>query len=109
MFQYKVAVQQDSLNLRQYAVVAVQVSPPRLHHADLRLGKVVNHFHQPIGRRHKVRVEDRHKLALRHFESRIQCPGFVSVTIGTVNIGNRMAQRRIPLHNPRGHLLRLIC
>src|ERR1700754_4903162 len=72
MLEHKVSIQQDRLNLRQETVVAVQVSPPRLHHPDLRLREVMNHLHHPLSRRHKVRIEDRHKLALRYLEPLIK-------------------------------------
>ena len=48
VLEHKVPVEQDGFDLRQEAVVAVQVRPARLHHADLRLGEVMDHLHQPV-------------------------------------------------------------
>jgi hypothetical protein len=81
VLQHKVAVEQDGLDLGQHAVVAVEVRPARLHHADLRLGEVVDHLHQPVGRRHKVGVEDGDELALGHLEAGIERPGLEAVRL----------------------------
>ena len=108
VLEHKVAVEQDRLDLGQHAVVAVEVGPARLHHADLRLGKVVDHLHQPVRRRHKVGVEDGDELALGHLQARVQRPGLVSMAVGAVNVDDGMAQRRIARHNACGHLLGLV-
>ena len=42
VFQHEVAVEQDSLDFGQEGIVAVQVRPARLHHADLRIGEVMD-------------------------------------------------------------------
>ena len=63
MLENKVAVEHDGFNFGQERVVAVDVRPSRLHHADLRIGEVVDHLHQEIFRRDEVGVEDRDELA----------------------------------------------
>ena len=42
MLHDKVAIEQNSLHLRQQRVIAVEVSPPRLHHADFLVLKIGN-------------------------------------------------------------------
>ena len=74
VLQHEVAVEQDGLDLGQHAVVAVQVRPAGLHHADLGLGKVVDDLHEPVGRGHKVGVEDGDELALGHLEAASSAP-----------------------------------
>ena len=50
-FAERLGAKQNRLDLRQKTVVAVQVRPPCLHHANLRLGKVMHHLHDPLRRR----------------------------------------------------------
>ena len=42
MLEDKMPVEQDCLNLREEAVVAVEMGPPRLHHADFRIVEVMD-------------------------------------------------------------------
>ena len=65
VLQHKVPVEQDGLDFRKKRVVAVQVRPARLHHADFRLGEVMDHAHEPVFRGNKVGVKDGDELALR--------------------------------------------
>ena len=57
------AVQQNRFDFGEEVVIAVQVAPARLHHADLRIGEKVDGAREEIGRRAEVRVEDRDDLA----------------------------------------------
>ena len=59
------AVEQDGFNASEQAVVAVQVGPARLNHADIRFGEVVNDFHEPVGRRHEIGIKDRNEFVPR--------------------------------------------
>ena len=59
----EVAVEQHGFDFRQEVVIAVQVAPARLHHADLRIGEIVDGARQEIGRRAEVGVEDRDEFA----------------------------------------------
>ena len=67
VFEHEVAVEQNRFDLCEEAVVTVEMGPPGLHHADLRLGKVVDHLHQPVTRRHEVGVKDRDEFAAGSF------------------------------------------
>src|SRR5438045_8983848 len=63
VLKHKVTVQQDGLDLSHEIVIAVQVSPARLYHADARLGEMMDNLPEPVWRRHEVGVEDSNQLA----------------------------------------------
>ena len=63
MLEDEVAVEEDGFDLGEEAVVAVQVRPAGLHHADGWLGKVMDDLHDPFGRGDEVGVEDGDQLA----------------------------------------------
>ena len=90
MLQHEVAIQQDRLHLRHEAVVAVQVRPARLNNADLRLRKVVHHLHQPVRRRHKVRIEDRNQLATGDLQPLVQRARLVPIPVRPVDVHDRL-------------------
>ena len=108
MFQNKVAVQQDGLNAGQHAVVAVEVRPASLHHANGRVGEMVDDFHQPVCWGNEVGVEDGDELTLGGFEAGVEGSGFESVPICPVNIGDRVAESGVTGYDLRRHLLRLV-
>ncbi len=108
VLEYKVAVEQDGLNLGQHAVVAIEVGPASLHHADFGLGKVMNDLHQPVGRGHKISVENGDELALGNFEPGIEGAGLISVTICAMDVDDGMAERSVTRNDASGHLLSFI-
>ena len=85
------AVQQHGLHFGEHVVVAIQIAPARLHHADLFFGEEVNRALQKVDRRQEVRVKDRHDLAGRSFQAVLQSSGFESMPVGSMNILNREA------------------
>ena len=68
------------------------------------LGKVVDHLHQPVGRRHKVGVEDGDELALGHLQAGVERAGLVAVPVGAMDVDDGVAQRGIARHDAGGHL-----
>ncbi len=82
--------------------------PARLHHADLRLGEVVDHLHEPVGRRDKIGVEYGYELAFCHLESGIESAGLETMTVGAVYVNDGMAQCGEALDNARGNFLGLV-
>ena len=50
VLQHEVAVEQHGLHFGQHVVVAVQITPARLHHADLRIGEEMHRAPQEIRR-----------------------------------------------------------
>ena len=59
----EVSVEQDGFHLGEEGVVAVEVGPAGLDHADAGLGEVVDDLHEPVGRGDEVGVEDGDELA----------------------------------------------
>ena len=95
MLQHEVAVEQDGLYLREKRIIAVEVSPARLHHADLRIGEVMDSAQQKIFRRSEVGVKDGDEFALRRFQALRQRSGFEALAIGAVMIADGIAERGI--------------
>ena len=89
MLQNEVAVEQHGFHFGQEVVVAVQIAPARLHHADLRIGEVVNGAHQEVGRRNEIGVEDRDQFAGGGLQPFLQRAGLVAVAIRAVVILDR--------------------
>ena len=63
VLEHEVAVEQNGLHLGQERIIAVDVRPARLHHADLRIGEVMNGTQQEIFGRSEIGVEDGNELA----------------------------------------------
>lgn len=63
MFQNKMAIQQDRLNLRKQGVVPVEIGPTRLHHPHSFVLKIRNDFFQKVWRRNKIRVKNSDQVA----------------------------------------------
>ena len=97
VLQHKVAVEQDRLHLGEKRVVAVEVRPARLHHADLRIGKVMDGAQQKIFRWSEVGVEDGDEFALRRLQPFGQRARLVALAIGAVVVADGISQRRIAL------------
>ena len=68
----------------------------------------MDHLHQPVGRRHKIGVEDGDELAARHLQARIERSGLEAMPVGAMDVHDRMAQRRIALHNAAATSRRLV-
>ena len=82
----EVAVEEDGFDLRQEAVVAIEVGPAGLDHANAGLGEVVDDAAEPAGRRDEVGVEDGDELALGGAETFFERAGFVAVAVGAVEV-----------------------
>jgi len=67
VFEHEVAIEQNGFDLREQRVVAVDVRPARLHHADLGVGEVMYALQQKVGGRNKIGVEDGNEFALGSF------------------------------------------
>src|ERR1700732_794613 len=98
------AVEQNGFYLGQHRVVAVDVGPPRLHHADLGIGEVMDALQQKVGRRNKISVKDGNEFALCRFQSFGQSAGLVALTVVAVQVGNRMSQCGVAIHQNAGDL-----
>ncbi len=92
MLENEVAIEQNGLDLGKEAVVAVEMRPARLHHADLRIGKVMHNLHKPSSGRHKIGIEDGDKLARCHAQALSQRSRLEAMAIGPVNVGDLVSQ-----------------
>ncbi len=59
----QVAVQEHGLDFGQEGVIAVQVAPAHLDHADLVVGEIVDAFLEDVRTGHEVRIENEDELA----------------------------------------------
>ena len=82
----KVAVEQDRFDFGQKRIIAVNVRPARLHHADLGIGEVMDDLQQEVFRRSEIGVEDGDEFALRRFQSLGQRSRLVAFAIVAVMI-----------------------
>ena len=84
----EMAVEEDGFDLGEEAVVAVEVGPAGLDHADFGLGEVVDDLHDPLAGRDEVGVEDGDELAFGDFEAFVEGSGFVAVAVGAVEVND---------------------
>ena len=101
----EVAVEEDGFDLGEEAVVAVEVSPAGLHHADSRLGEVVDGAQEPIGAGDEVGVEDGDEFAGGGFEAFLECAGFESAAVGPVQVNDVVAESAVAVDDELGDLL----
>ena len=97
------AVQQNSFNLGEKRVIAIDVGPAGLHHPNLGVGEVVNGALQKIFRRDEVGVEDRNKFALGSFQTLRQRARLESFTVGTVMVTDGESLRGVMVDQPARH------
>ena len=108
MLQHKVAVQQNSFDLSQKRVMAVEMRPARLHHADARIGEVMDGPQQKIFRGSEVGVENGDELTLRRLHPFRQSARLEARAVGSMMVADRITQRRIPFDQPASHVDGLI-
>src|SRR6185503_12464861 len=75
----EVAVEKNRLAARQDRVVAIEVPPARLRHADARIGEAGDEVEQEGSLRQEIGVEHRHQLPARLGKPRRQGPGLESL------------------------------
>ena len=75
MFDHEVTVEQRGLCTSQHALIAVQMVPARLHHADIGFIEVRNGLAQERRPGLEVRVEDAEQLAPRRVHARLERAG----------------------------------
>jgi hypothetical protein len=104
----EVAVQHHGLALRERGVLAVDVAPARLHHADLLVGEVVDQVADDARRGHEVRVEHHEELALGDRGGLGQRAGLVSRAVRAVQVDRVEAARAQLFHLGGGDLHGLV-
>gem|GEM_PF-6859353 len=82
----EVAVEEDGFDLGEEAVVAVEVGPAGLDHANAGFGEVVDDAAEPGGGRDEVGVEDGDELAFGGAEAFFEGSSFVAVAIGAMQV-----------------------
>ncbi len=97
MLEHEMAIEQDRLDLGEQRIVAVDVGPAGLHHADLWISEMVNALQEEVGRRNKVGVEDGDELALRGLQASFEGSGFVAFAIGAVEVDHRISERGVAI------------
>ena len=88
----EVAVEQDRFDFGQRGVMAVQVGPAPLDHADFGIGEIGQRAAQKIGRGQEIGVEDGDEFAGRGFQSLGQRAGLVAGAVGAMQIVDRQAR-----------------
>ncbi len=78
-------VEEHRLHFREQRIAAVQMSPARLDHSDLRVGKEVDRLLQEIARRNKVSVENANEVTFRRREARLERAGLEADPIDAMN------------------------
>src|ERR1700679_4189055 len=99
MLQDEVAVEEDGLDLGEHGVVAVEVRPAGLDHADAWLGEVVDDAHKPVGWRDEVGVEDGDEFAFGDEEAFIESAGLKAVTVGAVDVDDGVTEGSVASDN----------
>src|ERR1035438_3866182 len=108
MLEHEMPVQQDRLDLSQQRVVAIDVRPARLHHADFGMGKVMNALQQKVGWRDKVGVEDGNEFSLRRFQSFGERARFEALAIIAVQVDDGMSEGGVAFDQETSNLDRLV-
>ncbi len=97
VLEHEMAIQQNGFHLREEGVVAIDVGPPRLHHADPWIREVMDGAQQKILRGREVGVKDSDELALRCLQTLGQRPRLEAFAIGAVIVADRISQCGITL------------
>ena len=102
VLEHEVAIEQNGFDFGQKGIVAVDVGPAGLHHADLGIGEVMNSAQQEIFRGSEVGVEDGDELTLRRLQSFGQRARLVAFAIRAVMVADGIAQRGVALDQAAG-------
>ncbi len=89
-------------------MLVVQMAPPGLQHANLRVGKIVDRPLEQVGRWNEVGVEDDDEIPGRRLQPLLQGAGLETDPVGAME-ESHLATARTPLRNfRRANLGRLI-
>ena len=109
---HEVPVEQNRFHVGQQRIIAVQVGPARLHHADVfaavGVQEIRNRAAEKIRLGNEVRVKNRHESALRRFQAVFQRASLVSVAIRSMDVSDRHALRSVALHARARNVLRFV-
>ena len=105
MLDDKVAVEEDGLHLSEQRIVAIEIGPAGLDHADGRILEVRDGAPEEIGFREEVGVEDADEFALSALQPVFEGTGFKAGTIRAVNVTDWQAVRGKTIDAVAGDLL----
>src|SRR4029077_4176620 len=92
VFDDEMAVEQDGFDLREERVIAIEVSPTSLRHADFGILEIRNGAADAIGFGDEVGVEDGDEFAVGSFQPIFVREGVEAFAVGAMNVadGNAM-------------------
>ncbi len=79
------AIEKHRLHAREQGVAAIEMAPPCLDHAHLRIGKKMDRPAQKIGLRNEVGIEDTNEITLGGGQPGLQSAGFEPCAIDAVD------------------------
>src|SRR6266699_2471322 len=101
MLNNEVAVEKNGFDIGQERVVAVEIRPARLHHADfataIGIHEIRNRAAEKIRLGEKISIEDGDEFALRGFQAVFEGAGLVALAVGAMDISDRRALRGVAL------------
>ena len=108
LLDHEVTVQEHRLDPGQHRVVAVQVFPAHLHHAQIGTGEMMDGLAEQVGRRDEIGVEDGDELAAGRPHAVGQRPGLKPLPGRPVQVLDIMTLRGQTLAAGPGDLGRFI-
>ena len=96
------AVEENGFDLGEKRVVAIDVGPAGLHHADFGIGEVVDALQQKIGRRNEIGVEDGDEFSLGGFQAFREGAGFEALAVVAVEVGDGMSEGGVAVDQDAG-------
>jgi hypothetical protein len=85
LLEQKMAVQKHGLHPRQQRVASIQMAPPALNHADLRIGEKMDRPLKQIWRRDEIGIENANKLTGSRLEPDCERTGLEAGSVDTMN------------------------
>src|SRR5438094_10607609 len=82
----EVAVKNHRLHLREQRIFAIDMTPTRLNHSNLRIAEIIHNVFEEIRRGNEVRIENRNQFACREIQTVFQSARFETFTVGPVDV-----------------------
>src|SRR5207247_9827973 len=82
VFDDEVAVKNHRLHLREQRIFAIDMTPTRLNHSNLRIAEIIHNVFEKIRRGNEVRIENRNQFACREIQTVFQSTSFETFTVG---------------------------
>ena len=108
MLQDKMAVEQDRFHFGKKRIVAIDVCPARLHHADFRIGEMVDRAQREVLWWDEVRVKDGDELPCCGLHPLRQRARLVAFSVCTMVIRDRKPTGSISVDHAAGNRLSFV-